>query len=160
MGKIKVLIKPTVIGETVGFGGNIDPDSLAPSIVIAQTTQLKRILGLDLYNKIISDYSTGTLTGVYETIYTDYVIDMLSFFACSIYLSINTSKTTNAGTYKVGAEGSSNTPLNELSIIGKTYESIAISYEQNFYKFIEQNPVPEYGQNNDDKNTTSLIGWY
>ncbi|MFB9079444.1 hypothetical protein ACFFLS_06120 [Flavobacterium procerum] len=160
MAKQKILIKPNTISETVGFGGNIDPDQLAPSIVIAQTTQLKRILGIDLYNKISTDYAAGTLDGVYLTIYTDYVIDMLSFFSCSIYLSINASKTTNAGTYKVGAEGSSNTPLNELSIIGKTYESIAISYEQNFYKFIEKNPVPEYGQNNEDKNTTNLIGWY
>ncbi|KAF2331471.1 hypothetical protein [Flavobacterium nitrogenifigens] len=160
MGKIKVLIKPTIISETVGFGGNIDPDQLAPSIIIAQTTYLKRILGIDLYDKISSDYSAGTLTGIYQTIYTDYVIDMLTFFSCSVYLSINTSKTTNAGTYRVGAEGSTNTPLNELTILGKTYESIGISYEQNFYSFIAKNPVPEYGQNNDTKNTTNLIGWY
>ncbi|MDQ1165903.1 hypothetical protein [Flavobacterium sp. SORGH_AS_0622] len=160
MGKIKILIKPNTISETVGFGGNIDPDQLAPSIVIAQTTQLKRILGIDLYNKISTDYSAGTLSGTYETIYTDYVIDTLAFFSCSIYLSINTSKTTNAGTYKVGAEGSQNTPANELTILGKTYEAIAISYEQNFYDFIAKNPVPEYGQNNDTQNTTNLIGWY
>lgn len=160
MGKIKVLIKPNTISETVGFGGNIDPDQLAPSIIIAQTTQLKRILGIDLYNKISTDYSAGTLSGTYETIYTDYVIDMLAFFSCSVYLSINTSKTTNAGTYKVGAEGSQNTPANELTILGKTYEAIATNYERNFYDFIAKNPVPEYGQNNDTSNTTNLIGWY
>jgi hypothetical protein len=160
MAKTKILIKPNTISETVGFGGNIDINQLTPSIVIAQTMHLKRILGTGLYAKIEADYSAGTLTGLYETIYTDYVIDMLSFFACSIYLSINTSKTTNSGTYKIGAEGSSNTPLNELSILGKTYESIAITYENNFYDFMSKNTVPEYGQNNDTQNTTNLIGWY
>lgn len=160
MAKTKILIKPNTISETVGFGGNIDINQLTPSIVIAQTTYIKRILGTDLYDKISADYSAGTLTGIYETIYTDYVIDMLSFFACSVYLSINTSKTTNAGTYKIGVEGSTNTPLNELTILGKTYESIAIQYETNFYEFINKNSVPEYGNNNDTQNTTNLIGWY
>jgi len=160
MSKIKILLKPNTISETVGFGGNIDIDQLAPSIIIAQTTYLKRILGIDLYNKISTDYSAGTLTGIYETIYTDYVIDMLAFFSCSVYLSINTSKTTNAGTFKVGAEGSTNTPLNELTILGKTYESIGISYEQNFYEYMSKNAIPEYGKNNDKNNTTNLIGWY
>ncbi|KAF2337223.1 DUF6712 family protein [Flavobacterium daemonense] len=160
MAKTKILIKPNTISETVGFGGNIDINQLTPSIVIAQTTYLKRILGTDLYDKIEADYSAGTLSGTYETIYTDYVIDMLSFFSCSVYLSINTSKTTNAGTYKIGVEGSQNTPANELTILGKTYESIAIQYESNFYEFIKKNPVPEYGNNNDTKNTTNLIGWY
>ncbi|MHC0441004.1 DUF6712 family protein [Flavobacterium sp. 3-210] len=160
MAKTKILIKPNTISETVGFGGNIDINQLTPSIVIAQTTYLKRILGTDLYDRIEADYSAGTLSGTYETIYTDYVIDMLSFFSCSVYLSINTSKTTNAGTYKIGVEGSQNTPANELTILGKTYESIAIQYESNFYEFISKNPVPEYGNNNDTKNTTNLVGWY
>lgn len=160
MAKTKILIKPNTISETVGFGGNIDINQLTPSIVIAQTTYIKRILGTDLYDKISTDYSAGTLAGIYETIYTDYVIDMLSFFACSVYLSINTSKTTNAGTYKIGVEGSTNTPLNELTILGKTYESIAIQYETNFYEFINKNSIPEYGKNNDTQNTTNLIGWF
>jgi len=160
MAKTKILLTPNTISETVGFGGNIDINQLTPSIVIAQTTHLKRILTSDLYNKIVADYSAGTLTGIYETIYTDYVIDMLAFYSASLYLSINNSKTTNAGTYKVSVEGAQNLPLNELVVLGKNYEAIAISYEQNFCDFISKNPVPEYGKNNDTRNTTNLLGWY
>lgn len=158
-----MLIKATAISEIVGTGGNIDTDQLTPSISVAQTTKLKRILGLNLYNKILADYSVNPdnnqLSGIYKIIYDDYVRFMLSFFSASIYLSISNTKTTNAGSYKVGAEGSTNTPLNELTIIGKNYEAIAIDYEKNFYDFIEKNPVPEY-DNNKRKDLTSLIQWF
>ncbi|MEN2402299.1 hypothetical protein GKZ90_0021095 [Flavobacterium sp. MC2016-06] len=156
-----MLLKPNDISEIVGFGGNIDVDQLKPSINVAQSTYLKRILGQGLFDKIYNDYSTNTLTDAYKVIYDDYVVYILAFYSASVYLSINTNKTTNAGTYKVGVEGSTSAPLNEVAIIGKNYEAIAISYEQSFYQYISKNPVPEYTQDNNKKqNLTNLLGWY
>jgi hypothetical protein len=158
---ITLLLKPNDISEIVGFGGNIDVDQLKPSINVAQTTHIKRILGNDLYTKIYNDYSGSTLSGDYLTIYNDYVVYMLSFFAASTYLTINTTKTTNSGSYKIGVDGSQNTPPTEINSLAKNYEAIAINYERTFYEFIKTISIPEYGGNNDtSQQITSLLPWY
>ena len=156
---ITLLLKSADIPQITGFNGNIDIDSLNPNINVAQTIHIKRILGDELYDKILSDYSSDTLAGDYLNIYNDYVVYMLAFFSASIYLSLSTIKTTNSGSYKIGVEGSANATQNELNILGKNYESIAISYENQFYKFMENVSVPEYKVQQEDKKT-SLIQWH
>jgi hypothetical protein len=49
---IKLFLKPNDIPALTSFSGNIDIDQLAPCISIAQQTYIKRVLGLNLYNKI------------------------------------------------------------------------------------------------------------
>ena len=66
---IQLFIKETDIAELTGFSGNIDADSLIPAINVAQTTHLRRILGINLYNKIASDIENDTLAGNYLAIY-------------------------------------------------------------------------------------------
>ena len=80
---IKLWLKENDIPILTGFAGNIDSDSLKPFIFIAQTTDLKRVLGLNLYDKIDTLYIAGTLTGEYKTIFDNYIIDMLVYFSCS-----------------------------------------------------------------------------
>jgi hypothetical protein len=155
----KLLIKASDIPDITGTSGNIDVDSIRPSINIAQNTSVKRVLGADLYDKIVSDYTAGTLSGVYLTIYNDYVVYMLAFHTISVYLSLGVSKVANNGSYKVGVEGSINLTLNENAILGKNYQAVAISYEGMFFEFIKTVNIPEYKQacSNENNNRTNLI---
>jgi len=155
---IKLFLQPNDIAVLTGFSGNIDVDNLKPSINVAQTTHIKRILGKDLYAKIYTDLDT--LAGDYLTIYNDYVVYMLAFFSASTYLALNTTKVTNLGTYKINAENSSIATPSEVNTLGKNYESIAISYETTFYEFMKTITIPEYGQTEQCKPTTNLIPWY
>ena len=155
---IKLFLQPNDISVLTGFNGNIDIDNLKPSINVAQTTHIKRILGKDLYDKIYTDLET--LSGDYLTIYNDYVVYMLAFFSASTYLALNTTKVNNLGTYKINAENSTNATPSEVNTLGKNYESIAISYETNFYEFMKTINIPEYGQIELNKPTTNLIPWY
>ena len=157
---IQLFIKETDIAELTGFSGNIDTDSLVPAINVAQTTYLRRILGIDLYNKIASDIENNSLSGDYLTIYNDYVIFMTAFFSASIYLSLNTSKTTNAGTYKFNPENSTSSTASEVNTLGKNYESIGLSYEENFREFMKTITIPEYGDKQTSIGSTNLLKWY
>jgi hypothetical protein len=140
----QILIKAATIPTIVGISGNIDVDSIRPSILIAQNTNIKRVLGSDLYAKILADYASGTLAGVYLIIYNDYVEPMLAFHTVSVYLSLGVPKVANNGTYKIGVEGSVNLTLNENAILGKNYEAVAISYEGMFFTYIKTINIPEY----------------
>lgn len=155
---IKLFLQPNDIPALTGFNGNIDADSLKPSINVAQTTHLKRILGQDLYDKIYTDLDV--LAGDYLTIYNDYIVYMLAFFSASTYLALNTTKVNNLGSYKITAENSTNATPSEVNTLGKNYESIAISYELNFYNFMKTISIPEYGGDDPTKETTNLIPWY
>ena len=158
----KLLIKASDIPNITGTSGNIDVDSIKPSINIAQTTNVKRVLGADLYAKIVADYTAGTLTDEYLTIYNDYVVFMLAFHTVSVYLSLGVSKVANSGTYKIGVEGSTNLTLNENAILSKNYEAVAISYEGMFFDYIKTISIPEYKNNcnNEEKTRTNLIQLY
>lgn len=155
---IQLFLQPNDIPALTGFSGNIDIDSIKPSINVAQQVYLKRILGTDLYNYISSNIDT--LSGDYLTIYNDYVVYMTAFFAAATYLALNTSKVSNAGTFKLGVDGATATPNSENNTLGKNYESIAIGYETNFYEFMKTISIPEYGQTETNKTTTNLIQWY
>jgi hypothetical protein len=156
---ITLLVKANDVIQLTGIGGNVDTDQLNPSINIAQSTHIKRILGLDLYNKILTDYKNDDLAGNYLTIYNDYISFMLSFFSVSIYLSLNNAKISNAGTFKMNIENGTQPTPSEINTLGKNHESIAISYETNFYEFMKTIDIPEYNKS-EVKETTNLIQWY
>jgi len=73
---ITLFLKENDIPALTSFSGNIDADSLKPHIFTAQTNDIKRILGTDLYNKMLADYEADALTGLYKTIYEDYLVPM------------------------------------------------------------------------------------
>jgi hypothetical protein len=155
---MKLFLQPNDIPALTGFNGNIDGDSIKPAINTAQTTQIKRVLGTKLYNKIYN--GLDTLTGDYLTIYNDYVIYMTAFFAASVYLSLSVDKVTNGGVFKLSAENATNTSDAKVNQLSKNYEAIAISYEVNFKEFMTTISVPEYGTDEQQNETTNFIPWY
>lgn len=157
---IQLFIKETDIAELTGFSGNIDSDSIKPAINVAQTTHLKRILGQTLYDKISTEIENNTLSGDYLTIYNDYIVYMTAFFSASIYLSLNTSKTTNAGTYKLNPDNATSSSNNEVVILGNNYKAIASSYEDNFREFMKTISIPEWTSTENTKSSTNILNWY
>jgi hypothetical protein len=85
---------------------------------------------------------------------------MTAFFSASIYLSLNTSKTTNAGTYKLNPENTTTSTASEVNTLGKNYEAIAIVYETNFKEFMKTITIPEWTNDEATTTTTNLFNWY
>lgn len=155
---MKLFLQPNDISSLTGFNGNIDSDSIKPSINTAQTTQVKRVLGTKLYDKIYNDLDA--LSGNYATIFNDYVIYMTAFFTASIYLSLSVDKVANGGVFKLTAENATNTSDTKINTLSKNYEAIAISYENNFKEFMATIIIPEYGIEEKETETTNFIPWY
>ena len=68
-----IYIDATYIKAYSHLDGSVDEKDLLPSIIQAQDSQIQPILGTDLFNKLKTDITAGTITGVYETLLQDYV---------------------------------------------------------------------------------------
>lgn len=152
---IKLWLKENDIPALTSFAGNIDSDSLKPFIFISQTTDLKRVLGLKLYDKINVDYIAGTLAENYLTIFDNYIIDMLVYFSCSHYIAMNSSKVSNNGIMKP----EQSTDIKEIDRLSARYNSLANNVMISFQEYMKTISIPEY-KDCQDKAKTNIIGWY
>ena len=152
---IKLWLKENDIPALTSFAGNIDSDSLKPFIFISQTTDLKRVLGLKLYDKINVDYIAGTLTGNYKIVFDNYIIDMLVYFSCSHYIAMNSSKVSNNGIVKP----EQSTDLKEIDRLSARYNSLANNVMLSFQEYMKTVSITEYGSC-ENKAKTNIIGWY
>lgn len=154
-----LLLRANDIPELTSFSGNIDADRLKPFIYIAQSNDIKRVLGVELYNKILEDFKNDALTGDYLTIYNNYVIDMLVYYSCSAYMAFGGYKISNSGVYKTAADGGTAIDYKETEVLIARYKQLAASVEQNFYKYISTINLPEYAIST-DKGDNKIIPWY
>ena len=81
-----VLLKENELSKGTLLGGNIDIDLWIPCVVDAQRTKIEETLGETLYNKICTDFENDDLTGLYETLYEDYVKPFLIHQSAVEYL--------------------------------------------------------------------------
>lgn len=160
---ITLMLNQNDIPSLTSFDGNIDADKLKPYIYLSQKNELKRILGNSLYNKMYGDYKEGTLAGVYETIYNEYVIDILVFFSCSKYMAFGGYKTSNNGITKVNFAGAIAVDYKEVNILIARYNQLAANAEQSFLEYMEDPETPEvieYKRKGEDRETNKVIQWY
>lgn len=153
---IKLWLNENDIPVLTGFAGNIDSDSLKPFIFIAQTNDLKRVLGLKLYDKINTDYTNNGLSGDYLYIFDNYIVDMLVYFSCSHYIAMNSSKVSNSGIIKPDQS----TDLKEIDRLSARYNSLANSAYVNFETYMATISIPEYGSGCENISKTNIIPWY
>jgi len=152
---IKLILRPNDISEIVGFNGNIDVNQLKPMIETSQRISLKNVFGDDLLTKL----QEPILTGVYVTILENFAIPILAWHSASLYLSLNTIKTANNGSYKLsGNNGDALPTASEIKDMALSYKNVAISYENQFLEFMKTQNIPEFKQEN--RTTNRIIPWY
>ena len=153
---IKVWLKENDIPSLTSFMGNIDSDSLLPFIEMAQTQDVKAIIGVSLYDKLNTDYLANTLTGVYAEIFNNYLQKMVVYFAASHYIAFNSSKIGNNGIIKT--EGT--TDLKEIDRLSARYKALANNVLVTFQDYIRLNPVPEQLNGCVEKRKTNILNFY
>ena len=139
----KLLITIDDISRLSGFDGNIDNDSINPFVFMAQNSEIKRILGVDLYNKILADYENDVLAGDYLTIYSDYVAIILAYFTCSFYLQLGIPKVSQNGAYLVTPEKTEQVFDDKTNKMADKYEKIAIGLELKLLELLDSLNLPE-----------------
>ena len=81
-----LLIKPEDIFLNTYLQGNIDETRLIPIIANVQTLNILPLLGKSLYSKILTDFDTNALSGKYNDLYNNYLIDIISNLVASEYV--------------------------------------------------------------------------
>ena len=126
-----------------GFDGNIDNDSINPFIFMAQRNDIKRILGLELYNKIADDFESDTLAGDYLEIFTNYICIIQAYYTCSYYLRLGVAKVSQNGVYLVTPEKTEQLTDDERNKKAEMYEKLAVGLELEFVKYLDELNLPE-----------------
>ena len=140
---IKLIISIDDISRLSGFDGNIDNDSINPFIFMAQNSEIKRILGVTLYDKIVSDYDSDTLAGNYLLIYNDYIATILAYFTCSFYLQLGVAKVSQNGVYLVTPEKTEQLTDEQREKKADKYEKLATGLEIKLLEVLDLLNLPE-----------------
>jgi hypothetical protein len=154
----KYLITIEDVALLSGFDGNIDNDSINPFIFMAQRNDIKRVLGLNLYNKIVDDFNNGVLTGDYLEIYSNYICIIQSYYTCSYYLRLGVAKVSQNGVYLVTPEKTEQLTDDERNKKAEMYEKLATGLEIEFIKYLDVLNLPERPAPS-DINSKSNFNW-
>jgi len=141
---MKLLLKPNDIPRITSLSGNIDIDSLKPHIFTAQVTDIKRILGKPLYDKMLEE----TLTDEYLIIYDDYLVFILSYYATAYFIDFAGVKVVNNGIVKMSVEGGETADLKQTQILAEKYRKLAINFEGQLLAYLKTITIPEYTTEN------------
>lgn len=155
---MQLLLKPNDIPRLTSLSGNIDIDKIAPHVFTAQLNDVRRILGTNLYNKILSDYEADTLADEYLTIYNDYVLMMLAYYSAYYFIGMGSYKIVNNGIVKMTVEGGTSIDMKEADILANKYKGMAGTYEIGLNDYLSTISIPEYTQ--EDKKNVKLKIWY
>ena len=138
-----LLLKPNDIATYTAISGNLDLDRITPYIRLAQRTELKRILGLDLYNKIAEDFKNDALTDKYLELYTNFVKDILINYASYYVIIFNSIRTDNKGNFLYSPENAEPADFDDVEKIAVRYQKIGAAMELEFNKWLCSNKLPE-----------------
>jgi len=142
-----LLLRANDLPKLTKLSGNIDVDNLTPFIYTAQKNEIRRILGIPLYNKIVADFETDALADLYLTIYEEFVVDMLVYYSASHYVQFGSFQISNGGIYRHVPENSSAVDEPEISKLITRYNMLGAAVELVFKDWIKDNSVPEYTSN-------------
>lgn len=155
----KLFIKAEQVKATTSISSATDNDPIEQKIYYAQITDIVRVLGQSLYDKIYTDLSTATpLTGEYLNIFNKYIIDMHVFFTAHYFVLFNEVKVGNTGN-TVPTSGSWQ-PSSKTVALSEQYQSLAISVETNFRAYMENSTLPEWNYCKKSEEATNFNDFY
>jgi hypothetical protein len=153
------MIKPNdnVLFQITSITGTTDEDKITPSIWVTQNTEIKRILGKKLYDKILTDFLSNTLIGDYEEIYDDFISKILIFYSVGDFILKNSIMIGNGGNFKHQASNAVVADSKETERISKYYRDMAADFERQFYLYMQGKNIPEYQRPPSDNSFN--FGW-
>ena len=162
-----LLIQPIDLKRYTFVDGNLDVDKLLQFVKIAQDIHIQGYLGTDLINKLKTDITNNTLSGVYLALLEDYVKPMVIHWSMVEYLPFAAYNVTNKGMYKSTSENAESVDKNEVDFLIQKSRSLAENYSQRFvdYMVYNQSSFPEYTSNtqNDifpNHGNGQITNWY
>ena len=155
-----LLLKSNDVTRLTTLSGGIDLDKLTPFIYTAQKNEIRRILGYNLYNKILDDFENDALTGEYKIIYDEFISDMLVYFTVADFINMGAYQITNGGIFKHNPENAEVVDLSEIKSLSGQYKSLGNAIELLFKDYMNGVDVPEYINTCKSSKSSFGFNWY
>tara|TARA_R100001440_G_scaffold25794_3_gene41948 strand:- start:748 stop:1332 length:585 start_codon:yes stop_codon:yes gene_type:complete len=148
-----LFISEDTIKKSTTINGNVDAELLLPYIKVAQDIHIHQLLGTDLYDKLASLITAGTMQQTanddYETLIDKYVQPVLihySLYECLPFLSY---KIMNKDLVRKISEQSSAASLEDLKYLRGIVLNTAEYYAERLVEWLKNNhnKYPEYTSN-------------
>lgn len=162
MNKDTLLLYVDAIPMYSQISGNLDVDRISVGIRTAQRNELKRILGIDLYNKILEDFKNDALTGIYKTIYDEFVIDMLVNYSAYYIVLFNSLRIDNGGNFYYEPDNARSVDIEDTEKLANRFSKMGAAVELQYYKWLKSNKVPEVKGSGscDSKGNSYKLNWF
>jgi hypothetical protein len=152
-----LFIRPQEITSSTILSGNIDIDKYNFVILDVQLTVVEPLLGTELYDKITTDLENNALTGLYLTLFNDYVKPIVKHQTVAQYIEIASYMVDNGGIYKHTAENKEIVSKEEVQYLSQKSKALAQTYIKRFDKWICKNTLIEYKTFQDEVNATRSV---
>jgi len=152
-----LLIRPSEITAFTPLGGNVDIDKYKPCVLNVQNMVIEPLLGLELFNKIKTDFEDETLAGDYLILYESYLKPILRHQVFAEYAEIASYQVTNGGVFKFSQENTETVSKEEAQYLASNERNKAQFYITRCESWLCDNNLPEYKRTNKIKTST---GWF
>lgn len=163
------LITSQEIKNNTPMGGNVDSDKFMNFIDDVQVMVVENVLGTKLFNKIVTDFNSSSLAGLYLQMFDDYIKPVIWHSVFAEYVKIGSIIVGNGGMYKHVAQDAEVASIEDINYVAKNAQSKADTYIDRLIRFLcdQEANIPEYTSNQDNdydiepKNALQTIsGWY
>lgn len=146
-----LFITTQYLKDNTVINDNLDSELLEPFIVQSQDKYIEPILGTDLYNKLKSDITGSSVSGVYKTLLDEYVQKTLIHWALYEAMPFLNYKLTNKAVSKKDSDNSEPADLDEVKYLRQGIRDTAEYFSQRITDYLCANSTsfPEYTSNND-----------
>ena len=145
------LLSEAKFREFTDVNDMLDTSLIKNAIRTAQDIHLERIIGTQLYKKLLSDVDTSSLTGDYQTLVDDYIQDFLLYAAYYESLEAIYIRPRNNGLLTpTGGENSIEVDRSLFNVKRQSVENKMEFYAEKLSQYISENEAtfPELSTNN------------
>jgi hypothetical protein len=141
-----LFISENFLKDNTQVSKNVDVKYIREAILWSQDSEIQNVLGSTLYDKIKSDISGSTLSGVYKTLVDDYVQICLKHYVVAECLPMAHYKITNKGLQIQDSEQSAPASTSNVDRLVEKENNKAAWYRQRMIDFLCENSsdYPEY----------------
>ena len=131
---------------------NVDENMIHPQIIKAQNLNIERVLGTNLFDALLAEVESGTVTARMVTLLEDYIQPALVEWVTYAGLLYFNYKITNKAVVKKSSDNSEASDLNEINFLRSDIRDDAEYLTDRLVKFLCSNEAtyPEYSTGNSE----------
>jgi len=161
-----ILISREDLVRHTPISGNLDFDKVIQYIEIAQDIHIHELLGSRLYNELMSQILSDTLTVDNEYLIQTHIRPTLSQYSFLEFLPFSQYSIGNKGVFKHSSESATSLSQTDMNIMTEATRDTAQHYAKRLVDYIKAYPskYPSYFTNNRDEvrpvRKVDFGGWY